>query len=403
MAELVITGQVADTLTAVAAVDDSKPHELASMIVADWLATHHHRFRAAAEALGRLFPDAPSPMRTSDNAQAERDWATAIARGIVYVTPEIEAQVRRARDLLDGGIPDEDLDALQRLVDESPDRIDGLAVSCPRCGGPATVEMIDDGGDPPRVMPGTITCAAACEAREFATGGVLTREPGSREVRVQPGERILSREELDEQRDIGANFIPPDVTPDPAGASATPDDHPYQEDDHAPLTEQHTAHDDVSGEGAAAGVSDPAPEADAASFITDALGHACDHDGCTFVAKNANGLAIHRGRKHPETRAATPAADETPWSCCGRSFRSPQALGAHRRHRHPNRDTEADTEPAHTTTHNDTPNHPSDPLLDAPRVPVELHTCEVCRSRVPSVTKVRGIGDCCRDCAKAAR
>jgi len=48
-------------LAAVAAVDDTRPDDLASMIVAGWLATHHHRFRAAAQALDVLFPD-PDPL-----------------------------------------------------------------------------------------------------------------------------------------------------------------------------------------------------------------------------------------------------------------------------------------------------------------------------------------------------
>lgn len=92
------------------------------------------------------------------------------------------------------------------------------------------------------------------------------------------------------------------------------------------------------------------------------------------------------------------APDVTPdpdFTCnrCGRDdFKSAAGLGAHRRW--------CTTVPP--VEEPEAPAAGDDPLLDAPRVPVDLTLCVLCRRKVPSVVKVRDVGACCRDCTRDA-
>lgn len=95
---------LADALTAVAAVDNTPPSQLAALILADWLETHRQRFADAARALNRL---AGIPIPTVDWDRATADPEVGEREQLLHVgmtadgTQFVEAMTRAANTLAD--------------------------------------------------------------------------------------------------------------------------------------------------------------------------------------------------------------------------------------------------------------------------------------------------------------
>ena len=143
--------------------------------------------------------------------------------------------------------------------------------------------------------------------------------------------------------------------------------------------------DAPSGEGQS-GTSGPASPGAAPAY-------ACQVDGCTFVGKSKQSLGGHKANAHrtgkkPAKKKAKPTS-KMPCDQCDRIFGSAQALSVHVTRSHP--------EPGDVW---DKRGRDPDQAADIPVRPVKTYACAVCKRSVPVVHHVKGLGDCCRDCAK---